>query len=239
MKAVVASVFLRAASIITACAILALGNVSERIHIQHQIEIPGAKSTPKGFYQISVVFVDEDRTILRFENTSTSLHELWLAVENRHLASTDHSPVIFFPHSNILRAWIDKFTKVPLELAYPMPQAVEIVTRTRIPVLAIDLPAQLSSDDMKLITLLTVSPSRLDLKSAAKNGLSERLKTFAKELENSVSAKIPKPSPKEQIAKTTPPKVLTKTTSNIPLIGLASCFLILGTWVILLLLRKH
>ena len=123
-----------------------------------------------GTYKFSVEDRLSDRAIVRVTAESGDPHYLLLAVPNRRLRQSAPTDLLTFKRSDsgqrALRAWSCPGCGAPLEFVYPKLEAVKLTTGTAEPVLAVDpsydkLPETLSPDDMKVVTMWLVSPTRI------------------------------------------------------------------------------
>lgn len=140
---------------------------TQNIAIDRDLQIPGDTLKP-GAYTLSIEDRMRDRAIIRVSSASSDLHFLLLAVPKSKLAGGNRKGIILFDSSNqILRGWNCPNCSAPLELVYPKLEAVKITGETGQPVFAVDpasdkLPANLSADDMKVVTLWLLSPERVE-----------------------------------------------------------------------------
>jgi LPXTG-motif cell wall-anchored protein len=137
-----------------------------KVSIQDKLQIPGTELKP-GEYTFSVEDRLEDRAVVRITNADGSKYTFALTVPNGQLAQGGASSLILFDttklHKRVLRGWVCPGCATPLEFVYPKLQAAEITGSTTEPVIAVDpsydaLPANLSPDDMKVVTLWLLTP---------------------------------------------------------------------------------
>lgn len=142
---------------------------TQTITLQQSLEIPGAVLQP-GEYTFAIEDRLQDRAILRIESSPSGKHYLLLAAPNAKLHPAAETGLILFradaDKRQILQAWRCPACSAPLELAYPKAEAAKITGATAQPVLAVDpeydkLPANLTADDMKVVTLWLLSPKRI------------------------------------------------------------------------------
>ena len=145
------------------------GQDSQAVTLNHKLQIPGATLKP-GEYTFAVEDRLQDRAIIRITNTKKSSHELVLAVPSNKLNQSEHGKLIFFAAANsnkqILQGWMCPSCQSALEVVYPKGEAVKITGESAKPVMAVDpvydkLPKNLSSDDMKVVTLWLLSPKEI------------------------------------------------------------------------------
>jgi hypothetical protein len=144
---------------------------AQQIAIKGDLQIPGDVLKP-GNYTFSVEDRMSDRTVVRISNDAdTSQHFLLLAVPSAKLSASAEKGIVLFktadPSRQILRGWACADCGNPLELVYPKLEAAKITGDTGESVLAVDpasdkLPANLSPDDMKVVTLWLLSPERVE-----------------------------------------------------------------------------
>jgi hypothetical protein len=141
---------------------------TQSIQLEQKLEIPGA-TLKAGTYAFSVEDRLRDRAIVRITAKGNDKHYLLLTVPNGKLGSTVRSGLIFFgpaAKKEILRGWACPGCAAPLEVVYPKAEAAKITGENGDPVLAVDpeydkLPANLSPDDMKVVTLWLLTPQRI------------------------------------------------------------------------------
>lgn len=143
---------------------------SQNIALASSLQIPGGVLSP-GHYTLSVEDRLSGRAIVRIANIDNNgEHHLLLTVPNAHIAAIPENRLILFDTASkdkrILRAWSCPGCSRPLEMVYPKQDAVEITAASGQSVMAADpaydrLPANLSADDMKVVTLWLLSPQRV------------------------------------------------------------------------------
>lgn len=142
---------------------------SQRLVVDHRLEIPGAELQP-GTYDLSVEDRLRDRAIVRISAASGDKHYFVLAVPNAKLADDSSDGIVYFnarqESKKAVHAWKCPTCSAALEFVYPKLAAVKLTDETAQPVLAVDpaydkLPANLSTDDMKVVTLWLLSPERI------------------------------------------------------------------------------
>ncbi len=142
---------------------------AQSVALSDKVKIPGA-DLGAGAYTFSVEDRLADRAIVRVESADKATHYLLLAVPNGKLPMDNADGVSFFTatadKSRSLHAWKCASCAAPLEFVYPKLEAVKITDDSTEPVLAVDptydkLPANLSADDMKVVTLWLLSPERI------------------------------------------------------------------------------
>ncbi len=143
---------------------------SQNVTLSGTVQIPGAE-LKAGTYAFSVEDRLRDRAIVRITNSQdASEHYLLLSVPNPKLSASSADQLTMFKNGNeskqALRAWKCATCKAPLEFVYPKLEAVKLTDDSTQPVLAVDptydkLPANLSADDMKVVTLWLLSPQRI------------------------------------------------------------------------------
>jgi hypothetical protein len=144
---------------------------AQKIAIKRDLQIPGEVLKP-GSYTLSVEDRMSDRAVVRISNDADAKqHFLLLAVPSTQLSTVAGESIILFkagdPTKQILRGWACADCSRPLELVYPKLEAAKITGETGESVLAVDpasdkLPANLSPDDMKVVTLWLLSPERVE-----------------------------------------------------------------------------
>ena len=147
-----------------------------RFQVSDETAVPGVV-LKSGSYVIRVVDRLSDRSILRVENENGKVLSTFLAVPNRSLAGyAGQGPVAWTGgsgHSNALRGF--NFPGAySVEFVYPKAEAVKIAVGHSAAVEAIDPPSDnlpskqknLTNDDMRIVTLWTLSPTRVNGASA-------------------------------------------------------------------------
>ena len=156
-------------SFMAAAGSLSAAVTSQTITLEHSLQIPGATLAP-GEYQFSVEDRLSDRAIVRIHNTASGEHQFLLTVPNATLGKKTISSLVLFSVPDkgitILRGWLCPGCQQPLEMVYPKAEAAQLTADTGQPVIAADpaydkLPANLSADDMKVVTLWLLSPERV------------------------------------------------------------------------------
>lgn len=146
----------------------AAANESEAVHLDRKTEVPGATLQP-GQYKFQVEDRLKDRAIVRITRADGDQHELVLTVPNNKLAAAGRKGVAYFPGAasqHAIKSWQCSSCAQPLEFVYPKDQAVAITQATGKAAMAVDpsydkLPANLSPDDMKVVTLWLLSPKEV------------------------------------------------------------------------------
>jgi hypothetical protein len=142
---------------------------AQSITLVHSLQVPGEVLKP-GAYTFSLEDRLSGRAIVLIANSTSGDHRLLLAVPSANI--NDHPTnglVLFASHDatqQVLRAWLCPGCAKPLELVYPKEEAAQITADTGETVLAADpsydkLPADLSPDDMRVVTLWLLSPERV------------------------------------------------------------------------------
>ena len=220
--------------------------LSEKFSVDGSTAVPGAV-LKSGSYVIRVVDHMSDRSILRIEKEDGKVLSTFLAVPNRGLGGST-GPIVWTGGSDkdkALRGY--NFPgSFSVEFVYPKAEAVKIATSHSSAVEAIDPPSdnlasankkELSNDDMRIVTLWTLSPSRVNgttAIAAAKykptDNAPEPPSTLVARNEPpaSPSAPPPPPAPAPRAARPAPDAAaLPHTASNLPevvLAGMASLF---------------
>lgn len=142
---------------------------SETITLDKSTDVPGA-TLPPGQVRFQVEDRLQDRAIVRITGQDGARHELVLSVPNDKLLPAAGGSVLFFAGGDVnkqtVQAWKCPNCAAPLEFVYPKDQAVAVTQATGKPVMAIDpsydkLPANLSPDDMKVVTLWLLAPKQV------------------------------------------------------------------------------
>lgn len=144
-------------------------NTSQNVTVSEKLQIPGASLKP-GAYTFSVEDRLQDRAIVRITSQDESKHYLILTVPSANLGQASSDGLVFFTNASAkdraLRGWACADCSPGLEFVYPKAEAAKLTDETGEPVLAVDpsydkLPANLSPDDMKVVTLWLLSPERI------------------------------------------------------------------------------
>jgi len=142
---------------------------SQTITLERSLQIPGGSLAP-GEYQFSVEDRLSDRAIVRIQNAASGEHQFLLTVPNATFGRKTANPLVLFAApdkgTQILRGWLCPGCQRALEMVYPKTEAAQLTAETGQPVMAADpaydkLPANLSADDMKVVTLWLLSPERV------------------------------------------------------------------------------
>ena len=201
----------------------------QKVSLSDNVQIPGG-SLKAGSYTFTVEGRLSDRSIIRVSSPGSAEHFLLLAVPNDKVSVDSATELSFFKsgeNQQALRAWKCPTCSAPLELVYPKLEAVAITDASTIPVLAVDpsydkLPAHLSQDDMKVVTLWLLSPERIA------NNVGEGVKAAKYASDNTLTAQATPPANSEAASPDARQhrKALPKTASNNPLLILGGllCF---------------
>ncbi|MBV9761880.1 MAG: hypothetical protein JO340_15065 [Acidobacteriaceae bacterium] len=139
------------------------------VRLAQKLQIPGA-TLESGEYTFSVEDRLRDRAILRIQARGSERRYYLLTTPSDKLGTATANGLIFFRsdagEDGALKGWACPGCSMPLEVAYPKPEAVKITRKSGEPVLAVDpqydkLPQNLSADDMKVVTLWLLSPKRI------------------------------------------------------------------------------
>ena len=213
---------------------------TQTVTISDKVAVPGAELSA-GSYVFSVEDRLPDRAIVRIASAEGDKHFLLLAVPSAKLTRSGGDGVNYFTNSKdhskaALKAWSCASCTAPLEFVYPKLEAVKITDESTEPVLAVDpsydkLPSNLSSDDMKVVTLWLLSPERITAENVGEGvkavkytpaaATAEPVQTAANSTPASEPTASAMPSPRPHRDR------LPKTASNNYLIGLCG-FLSLG-----------
>ena len=134
---------------------------TQTVRVKTALKIPEATLAP-GQYKFAVEDRLQDRAIVRIESVGGSSHYLVLAVPVAKTKGTQAGSLILY-HSaagateQSLKAWSCPGCAAPLGFVYPKAEAAALTDESAEPVLAVDpsydkMPANLSSDDMKVVT---------------------------------------------------------------------------------------
>ena len=140
---------------------------NQTLIVDKKLQIPGAVLKP-GSYKLSIEDRLQDRAIVRISAIASDKHYLLLTVPNSAIGDTAADGMVYFESNreSAVRAWKCVNCPAPLEFVYPKAEAVKLTDKTAQPVMAVDptydkLPANLSADDMKVVTLWLLSPERI------------------------------------------------------------------------------
>lgn len=158
-------------------------NSDQTVTLDHQLQIPGAVLKP-GSYTFSVEDRMQDRAIVRID-AGKNTYYIVLTVPNGKLPpSRTRNGLILFNSKDekkqVLEGWMCPGCASGLEFVYPKLEAAKI-TGDGNSVLAVDpasdkLPANLSADDMKVVTLWLLSPKRITAEDHEKGVVAEKYK---------------------------------------------------------------
>lgn len=191
--------------------VLQASNDSQTINVSDKLQIPGA-TLKSGSYTFDVEDRLADRAIVRVTTETGDRHYLLLAVPNGKLSTDSASQLLYFStkedKKNALRAWKCPTCAAPLEFVYAKLDAVKITDESTQPVLAVDptydkLPANLSPDDMKVVTLWLLAPERITADNVGKGVKAAKYSPDSEvATQETASSAVPPPAP---VAPGTPP----------------------------------
>lgn len=178
-------------------------NHGQKVTLHEKLKIPGASLKP-GDYTFAVEDRLADRAIVRITADDQSKHYLLLTVPSSKLPQAGNDGLVRFTVSNgndqFLRGWACQGCTPALEFVYPKAEAAKLTDETAEPVLAVDptydkLPANLSADDMKVVTLWLLSPQQITASNKGKGVKAEKYASVAK----------PEPAQSVAVASNAPP----------------------------------
>ncbi len=184
---------------------------TQNFTLSEKLQIPGAVLQP-GDYTFSVEDRLQDRAIVRITSADGKKHFLALTVPDAKLPHANADGLIFFSsvdsRKQVLRGWKCPDCRAGLEFVYPKAEAAKITDASAESILAVDppydkLPANLSPDDMKVVTLWLLSPQRITAKNKGEGVSAEKYAEVR-----------PASEPVEQVALAQPHRRLPKTASN-------------------------
>jgi len=176
------------------------------------VEIPGPQILPAGTYVFKVMDSPADRHIVQISNRNeTHVFALIIAIPNFRLKATDKTVITFREQPDgrpeALRAWFSPGREWGEHFVYQKSRAVELAKEVNEPVLATPIPlADASVETLSTAPIVAVNPS-------------------GDTVDTAVVVEAP-PAPVEvaeapaPVAKAAPARMLPKTASNLPLIGL-------------------
>ena len=131
--------------------------------------VPG-KTLPPGAYSIHIVDHLKDRYIVRVEGPANA-STLFIGIPNKSLPHSSQGKIVWSTPADgatYLRGWNFPTLPAPLEFAYPKADAVAVAKANNAQVPAIDpesegmaSKASLSKDEMQIITLWLLSPTKV------------------------------------------------------------------------------
>ncbi len=138
-------------------------------NVSDMTAIPG-KTLPPGAYSIHVVDHLKDRYIVRVEGPANA-STLFIGIPNKSLPHASQGKIAWktpTEGATYLRGWNFPALPAPLEFAYPKADAVAVAKANNAQVPAIDpesegmvSKASLSKDEMQIVTLWLLSPTRV------------------------------------------------------------------------------
>jgi hypothetical protein len=142
---------------------------AQNIAIDSDLQIPGAVLT-SGTYTLAIKDNLVDRSIVEISSGNNGKRYLLIAVPGGAATNDAGKGISLFAANNreqILRGWLCPDCRKELQFVYSKQEAGKIVNETAQPVFAFDaaydkLPAELSESNMKLVTLWSLSPERID-----------------------------------------------------------------------------
>jgi hypothetical protein len=171
-------------------------SATQNVNLSEKLKIPGASLKP-GEYTFSVEDRLEDRAIVRITSQDQSKHFLVLTVPSAKLPQQGADGLVRFTTANgkdqILRGWACPGCTPTLEFVYPKAEAAQLTDETAEAVLAVDpaydkLPANLSPDDMKVVTLWLLSPERITANNKGKGVKAEKYASASRPAADAQSA---------------------------------------------------
>jgi len=200
-------------------------DLKAKFNVTQQTEVPGLTLEP-GAYSIRVVDHLADRLIMRIDDSKSGQHSTFIGLPNKGLAKSGSGIINWGsgPDGGSAARGFSFPGGPTVEFVYPKAEAVALakLNSTRIP--AID-PAsegrapknnnELSKDDMEVVTLWTLSSTKVGSDDAAPAIKAERY-------QSQEVASVSKPAVKPVIAK------LPHTASYLPLLLLAGMLSLLG-----------
>lgn len=154
----------------------------QNVTLSQKVKIPGASLKP-GSYTFSIEDRLQDRAIVRITSQADNKHYLVLTVPSEKLPAAGGDGLVRFTTSNgkdeVLRGWACPGCSPNLEFVYPKAEAAKLTDETAEPVLAVDptydkLPANLSPDDMKVVTLWLLTPEQITASNKGKGVKAEK-----------------------------------------------------------------
>lgn len=172
---------------------------SQSVSFDKPVQIPEAVLQP-GKYTIHLEDHLADRAIVRITESGGTDHYL-LTVPSKSLAASAKG-LIFFKaptDTEVLHGWECARCTRPLEFVYPKDEAVKLTASTGKPILAYDpsydkLPANLSAEDRKVVTLWLLAPKTV-MPDGKGDGLTAAKYSSPKQVA-SASEALPKKMPK-------------------------------------------
>ncbi len=199
------------------------------ITLTQKLQIPGAVLKP-GTYMFSIEDRLTDRAIVRIISAEKNKYYLVLSVPSGKVSGQGQDGLVLFDSKDgkkrVLRGWMCPGCSTTLEFVYPKLEAVKITDESTQSVLAFDheydkLPANLSADDMKVVSLWILSPERITAENKGQGVKAAKYSVPANgsPVETAQSAQTPISN---QMARTAPPssgqepprRHLPKTASN-------------------------
>lgn len=150
--------------LLMASSLLAAGELAtENVTFDKPVQVPEAV-LPPGAYKIHLEDRLADRAVVRITEPGGADH-YYLTVPSKKLNSGIKGLIFLSaaPQSEVLYGWECSTCQRPLEFVYPKAEAIKLTAETGKPMLAYDpaydkLPANLSPEDRKVITLWLLSP---------------------------------------------------------------------------------
>jgi hypothetical protein len=155
---------------------------TQKVTLNEKVKIPGATLKP-GDYTFSIEDRLQDRAIVRITGQDQNEHFLVLSVPNAKLGQSGSDGLIRFTTSKgkdaALKGWACPSCSPSLEFVYPKAEAVKLTDDSAEPVVAVDptydkLPANLSPDDMKVVTLWLLAPETITAGNQGKGVKAEK-----------------------------------------------------------------
>ncbi len=203
---------------------------STKFSVSQQTTVPGMTLQP-GAYSIRVVDHLADRLIVRIDGPSAGTHSTFIGLPNSDLAKSSGAGIIAFdsgPDGGSAARGFSFPNGKTVEFVYPKAEAVTLAKANGTKVVAIDpasegrVPTEkgLSKDDMEVVTLWTLSSTKVGPSDAAPAIKAERYKAASSTGDDQVASVTRKPKP--VIAR------LPHTGSSLPLIALFGVLALCG-----------
>ena len=204
-------------------------NAKAKFSVSEQTEVPGLSLKP-GAYSIRVLDHLSDRLIIRIDDSKSGRHATFIGLPNKELAASGSGIVTYGagPDGGAAARGFSFPGGTSVEFVYPKAEAVSLAKLNSTSVTAID-PAsegrvankdsELSKDDMEVVTLWTLSSTKVGPNDAAPAIKAARYQAPASSTDVAV---VHKPATKPVIAK------LPHTGGSMPLISLLGMMSLVG-----------
>lgn len=175
-------------------------STASRFMVSTETKIPGTVLQP-GSYTIRILDHLADRLIVRIDNTQETSHSTFIGLPNASMGKADHAGIVKWDTGSNDTPAVRGFhfpSGANVEFVYPKAEAVVLAKLTSSKVPAIDPASEgrvanngLSQEDMEVVTLWTLSSTKVGSDGAAPAIKAERYQQVASVSQKPVIARLP------------------------------------------------